>query len=114
VRYVIAVVAGTVLGFAMLMVGYVNRDAKRRGMNVALWTLLVFLPNAIGFILYFLLRHPLQMNCPQCGTGVSARYNFCPNCRHNLRPSCPQCKREVRTADKYCPYCAQELPAVTR
>ncbi len=113
VRYLIAVVAGSVLAFAMLMVGYVNRDAKRRGMNVALWTLLCFLPNAIGFILYFLLRHPLQINCPQCGTTLRQNFNFCPQCKYNLHPACPQCQHALEPGDKYCPYCAHELASAT-
>ena len=37
--------------------GYIYADAKRRGMNALLWTLLaMLLPKPIGFIAYFLLR----------------------------------------------------------
>ena|ERR1700685_4524913 len=101
------------LAIFILLAGYVNRDAKRRGMNSGLWTFLVVVlwPAyfAIGFIIYFLMRQPLPYNCPQCATTVAARYNFCPNCKCNLHPSCPQCKQEVVESDKYCPYCAQEL-----
>jgi hypothetical protein len=98
--------------FLLLLFGYVNRDAKRRGMNSTLWTVLsIFVPYLIGVIIYFLIREPLPYNCPQCGAIVSARFNFCPECKYNLRPSCPQCKREVRMEDKYCPYCGQELAA---
>jgi len=97
-------------GFVLLFFGYINRDAKRRGMNSTLWTLLaIFVPYLIGIIIYFLMREPLPYNCPGCGAVVNARFNFCPECKHNLRPSCPQCKREIRLEDKYCPYCAQEL-----
>lgn len=100
-----------VLGCILMLLGYINRDAKRRGMNSTLWTLLaIFVPYAIGVIIYFLMREPRPYNCPACGALVNARFNFCPDCKHNLRPSCPQCKREVRLEDKYCPYCAQELP----
>jgi Double zinc ribbon len=103
----------------LLLIGYVNRDAKRRGMNSTLWTFLVLVLApayfAIGFIIYFLMREPLPYNCPQCGATVGARFNYCPNCKCNLHPSCPQCKREVMETDKYCPYCAEELtPAVAR
>jgi len=60
VQVLIATLAGTVLGIVMLLVGYVNRDAKRRGMNYALWTVLVLLiPNAIGYIIYFVVRQPI-------------------------------------------------------
>jgi hypothetical protein len=101
----------------IFMIAYVNRDASRRGMNSALWTILVllFLPTwgLIGLIIYLLMREPLPYNCPQCGATVGARFNFCPNCKCNLHPSCPQCKREVVETDKYCPYCAYELAAAT-
>jgi RNA polymerase subunit RPABC4/transcription elongation factor Spt4 len=99
---------------AMLsMLGYVYRDAKRRGMNAGLWTLLVLILSPayllIGLIIYLLVREPLPYNCPQCATTVNARFNFCPNCKYNLHPACPQCQREVGDTDKFCPYCAREL-----
>ena len=101
-----------VAGIAFLG-GYVNRDAKRRGMNSTLWTFLVLLliPAylATGFIIYFLIREPLPYDCPQCNASVSARFNFCPKCKCNLRPACPQCRREVQLGDRYCSNCAFEL-----
>ena len=104
------------LAFFIFLTGYVNRDARRRGMSSGLWTFLVIVlfPAyfAIGFIIYFLMREPLPYNCPQCGATVGARFNYCPNCKCNLHPSCPQCKREVAEIDKYCPYCGQTLGAV--
>ncbi len=97
----------------IFLIAYVNRDAKRRDMNTALWTLLVILLlpawGFLGFVIYFLMREPLPYDCPQCGKSVGARFNFCPNCKCNLHPSCPNCKREVVETDKFCPYCAQEL-----
>ncbi len=104
-----------VMAVFIFMVAYVNRDAARRGMNAALWTILilVFLPTwgLIGLIIYFLMREPLPYPCPQCNSTVSARFNFCPNCKCNLQPSCPQCKREVAELDKFCPYCGNDLAA---
>jgi hypothetical protein len=104
---------GLVLSCFVFLIGYVNRDARRRGMNSALWTLLVIvmLPSLafVGFLIYFLMRDPLPYPCPQCGKLVGPRFNFCPNCKCNLHPSCPNCKREVGESDKYCPYCAHEL-----
>ena len=102
-----------VMATFIFLIAYVNRDAKRRGMNSTLWTLLVvvLLPAStfIGFLIYFLMREPLPYDCPQCGKAVGARFNFCPNCKCNLHPSCPNCKREVVETDKFCPYCAYEL-----
>jgi len=112
------IITGASLVFAVMvfMVGYVNKDAKRRGMHSALWTflVLVLMPGylVLGFIIYLLMREPLPYNCPQCGTTVGARFNFCPNCKCNLHPACPQCKREVAETDKFCPYCGQDLAAV--
>ena len=109
------IITGVSLCFAIIifMVAYVNQDAKRRGMNSTLWTflVLVLMPGylVLGFIIYLLMREPLPYNCPQCGTTVGARFNFCPNCKCNLHPSCPNCKREVSENDKYCAYCGQDL-----
>jgi Cyanate permease len=111
----IVTAASIPLSAFFLLVGYVNRDARRRGMNSTLWTILVVILSGgwlmLGFFIYFLMREPLPYNCPQCGTTVGARFNYCPNCKCNLRPSCPQCKREVGELDKFCPYCATELNA---
>jgi len=99
----------------IFMIAYVNRDAVRRGMNSALWTILVilFLPSwgLIGFVIYLLMREPLPYPCPQCGSTVGARFNFCPNCKCNLHPACPQCKREVAELDKFCANCGADLPS---
>jgi hypothetical protein len=103
------------LAIIIFLVAYVNRDASRRGMSSALWTILVIilLPawGFIGFVIYFLMREPLPYPCPQCGNTVGARFNFCPNCKCNLHPSCPQCKREVAETDKFCPNCGNDLKA---
>jgi hypothetical protein len=109
------IIAGVSLVFSLIafMIAYVNKDAKRRGMHSALWTFLVIvlIPGyfILGFIIYLLMREPLPYNCPQCGTTVGARFNFCPNCKCNLHPACPQCKREVDETDKFCANCGQDL-----
>ncbi len=81
----------------LLLIGYINRDAKRRGMSPLrfgrLWRL--FIPNALGIILYFVLRQPLRGACPQCGYAVQTGFNFCPRCNYKLSPNCPQCQRLV-------------------
>ena len=116
----VGIIAAASLAFAIMifLVGYVNQDAKRRGMSSTLWTflVLVLMPGylVLGFIIYLLMREPLPYNCPQCGTTVGARFNFCPNCKCNLHPSCANCKREVAETDKFCAYCGNNLePAKT-
>ena len=62
------------LAATILLTGYVYGDAKRRAMNAVLWTLLVLLiPKPIGFIAYFLLRKPMLVACPSCGSPVGFR-----------------------------------------
>jgi len=104
------------LAACIFMIGYVNRDSRRRGMNSALWTwfVLLMLPTSagiIGFVIYLLLREPLSYPCPRCEKPVGPRFNFCPNCKCDLHPSCLTCKKEIVETDKFCPYCATELKA---
>src|SRR3974377_1722124 len=54
-RLFLGVLLGLVVAAYLLLVGYVNQDAKRRDMGQVLWTFLVILiPNGIGFLAYFL------------------------------------------------------------
>ena len=106
----LAILGGTILGCYILLIGYVNRDAGRRGMSRLGWTLLaIFIPNALGIVLYFVLRKPRIATCPQCGNALQPGFNFCPHCSYKLSPSCPQCQRAVGANDTYCPYCAASL-----
>ncbi|HWC16869.1 MAG TPA: zinc ribbon domain-containing protein [Terriglobales bacterium] len=101
---------GTVIAVYTMMVGYVTRDAKRRGMNRGLWIpLVIFMPGAIGLVLYFLLRQPIMMACPQCSASVIPGMNFCPQCRFQLAPTCHQCQRTVRITDVFCGNCGENL-----
>jgi RNA polymerase subunit RPABC4/transcription elongation factor Spt4 len=109
-RPLLGLLAGIGGGCFLLLIGYINRDSKRRGMSPTLWTIMaLIIPNALGIILYFLLRHPLRSTCPQCGTAVQTGFNFCPHCSYKLSPNCPQCQRVVSTNDLYCPYCGASM-----
>jgi RNA polymerase subunit RPABC4/transcription elongation factor Spt4 len=110
----ISIVGGAFLALFILLIGYVNADSKRRGMNSLLWTLLViFVPKAIGFLAYFLLRKPLLVdgirNCPSCGAGVGADFRFCPKCGYSFAPSCNHCGRGIRNDYAVCPYCGRPV-----
>lgn len=106
----LVMIAPTALALFVLLVGYIYADAKRRGMRHVMWTLLaVFIPNAIGIILYFLLRDPMPTTCRACGTLVKGTFAFCPKCGTVLRPSCPQCKRAVELGWTACAWCGQKL-----
>ncbi len=109
-RPLLGLLAGIAAGCYLLVIGYINRDAKLRGMSSILWTLVaILIPNGMGILLYFVLRRPRSSACPQCGTAVQAGFNFCPRCSCKLSPSCPQCQRVVGINDVYCPYCRTSL-----
>lgn len=65
----------------LLCLGYVYSDAGRRAMPAVLWILLaIFIPNLLGFLLYFALRRPLGSPCPSCGQLIAAEQRFCSWC----------------------------------
>jgi RNA polymerase subunit RPABC4/transcription elongation factor Spt4 len=97
------------------LIGYVNADARRRGMRYVVWTLLaIFIPNALGIILYFVLREPMMTPCPHCATLVKHGFAFCPACGTAVGEACPQCKKAVEPGWSHCPVCGAKLgpPAV--
>ena len=109
-RPLLGLLAGIGGGCYLLFIGYINRDAKRRGMSPILWTLVaILIPNGLGILLFFILRQPRSSACPQCGNAVQTGFNFCPRCNYKLSPSCPQCQRVVGVNDVYCPYCGTSL-----
>jgi Double zinc ribbon len=100
------------LGGYVLLVGYVWGDAKRRGMNHVLWTLLaIFIPNAIGIILYFILRDPVPVPCPSCGTLARKGHAYCASCGAVVRAACPQCRQPVEPGWHNCARCGAPIAA---
>ena len=94
----------------VLLVGYIYGDAKRRGMRPVLWLLLaIFIPNAIGILLYFILREPLLLNCPKCGAGAKPSFPFCPACGASLAETCPSCRSAIEPGWSHCARCGTEL-----
>lgn len=112
VASIVSFVYLAVLIIVPILVGvYVFRDASRRGMNAALWTLIaVLVPILVGFIIYLLVRgnYP-DLKCPQCGTPVRESYVSCPQCGARLKASCPSCSAPVEPDWKVCPRCASPL-----
>ncbi|HEX3572836.1 MAG TPA: zinc ribbon domain-containing protein [Acidobacteriaceae bacterium] len=101
---------GTALASYALLVGYVSRDVKRRNMPAALWMLIVvIMPGGIGAVVYFLLRQPTMIRCPNCTTELTAGVHFCPQCRFQVAPVCGQCFRGVQITDAYCPQCGHDV-----
>ena len=106
----ISIFGGIFLAIIILLIGYVNVDSKRRGMNSLLWTLLViFIPKALGFLAYFLLRKPLMIGCPKCGTSIGSDFRYCPKCGYAVTPMCRHCGRSIERDYVVCPYCGKEV-----
>ncbi|MGC1871574.1 MAG: PLDc N-terminal domain-containing protein [Acidobacteriaceae bacterium] len=84
----IGLVAGTFLAFWLLCLGYVYADSRRRAMPAVLWVLVaIFVPNLLGFLLYFAIRHPLGSPCSNCGQLIAAEQRFCSWCgRQSFAP----------------------------
>lgn len=86
---------GCLFSALILALGYVYGDARRRNMPAALWTLIAFfVPNLLGFLLYFVLRKPIATPCPQCGQPISVEQRFCSCCGYQrpvAGPPSPQC-----------------------
>jgi lipid-A-disaccharide synthase-like uncharacterized protein len=110
--YLVGAFATAMFFIWTLLVGYVYGDAKRRGMRYVLWTLLaIFIPNAIGFILYFIMRDPVMRNCLKCGALVSSKHSFCQSCGAALTNVCPQCRKTVEPGWSHCTNCGAGLKA---
>ena len=96
------------------LVAYVYADAKRRGMRPWPWALVAgCVPNALGFIAYFLLREPLLQPCGACGATTRRDCAFCPQCGAPHVRTCPACRRAVETAWAHCGHCGATLAAAT-
>jgi len=77
----LGLLVGVVIAIWILGLGYVNADARRRGMPPILWTIIAaFIPNLLGFLLYFALRRPVASPCPHCGQAMTAEQRFCSWC----------------------------------
>jgi hypothetical protein len=105
-----AIWPGVLVAVWVLLIGYVNADARRRGMRYVMWTLLaIFVTNFIGIILYFIFREPLPVRCDKCGAQSRPGFAYCPHCGAQLSSACPGCKRPVEAGWQRCAYCGAGL-----
>jgi Phospholipase_D-nuclease N-terminal/zinc-ribbon domain len=82
-----ALVFGIVSAIWLLCLGFVYADARRRDMRSVLWVLVAALfPHLLGFLLYFVMRHPIAATCNHCGMTVSNSVRFCSWCGTSLVP----------------------------
>lgn len=98
------------IALGVLLLGYVWGDARRRGMNHVLWTLLaLFIPYAVGIILYFVLRDPVPVPCPSCATPARKGHAYCASCGAAVRAVCPHCRQPVEAGWRNCASCGHAL-----
>jgi len=108
--FLLTLVGAVPLAIYVLLLGYVWSDARRRGMNHVLWTLLaLFIPYVVGVILYFLLREPVPVPCPACATPARKGHAYCAHCGTAVRTACPQCRQPVEAGWRNCAGCGQAL-----
>ncbi len=102
-----------VVGLLLLWIGigvYVYRDARERGMEPVLWTLVAMLiPYFVGLVVYLIVRQSRATTCAQCGRGVPADAAFCLHCGASLQVGCPACGRPVAAGAAFCPSCGTRL-----
>ncbi len=81
-----------------LALGYIYGDAKRRQMPAWAWVIAAsFIPNLIGFILYFVFRGPLLNPCSSCGTPIRGGEAFCSHCGCSQGSSVGRITADTRT-----------------
>jgi hypothetical protein len=104
------VLGPTLLAANILLIGYVYGDAKRRGMRYVMWTwLAILIPNAMGIVLYFILRDPMPVYCSHCGGMSKPGFAYCPRCGVAMAPCCPGCRRVSQKDWTHCAYCGTAL-----
>ena len=110
--FLLALLGVVPIALWVLLVGYVYGDARRRAMHGLLWTLLaIFIPSGIGIILYFILREPIAVPCPSCGTPARKGHAYCASCGGAVRRACAQCHQPVEASWRNCPSCGASLTA---
>ncbi len=95
---------------------FIYKDAKKRGMNAALWTVIgILAPGFIGLIVYLIVRgeHP-DLQCFSCGKPVSEAFAVCPYCGTALKEKCANCGYSLEAGWEKCPSCGSDIPEEQR
>ncbi|WP_434510431.1 zinc ribbon domain-containing protein [Desulfitobacterium sp. AusDCA] len=87
---------------------WVYKDARSKGLNAALWGLLILMTNLVGFIVYLIYKQN-NLTCYKCGALQSRFNSFCSHCGTEINESCPNCKAMINKGDHYCSRCGSKL-----
>ncbi len=108
--FLMTLIGAAALAVYVLLIGYIYSDARRRRMSHVLWTLLaIFIPSGVGIVLYFILRDPVPVPCPDCGTPAPKGHAYCSCCGGAVRTACPQCHQPVEAGWRNCVRCGVSL-----
>lgn len=75
------IAAALLLVLHIVLMVWVGRDAKARGLEGATWLILLFFTGVIGFIVYLFARPTGSLvQCPYCQNKRLAAAALCPHC----------------------------------
>ena len=103
----------------VIMCVWVYGDAKKRGMDEAIWLVIVIFTGLLGFIIYLIVRDPLS---PEFGgpttavstptftsqTSVQPQYGTTQPTASNIK-FCPSCGGKIQSTAKFCNGCGRNL-----
>lgn len=134
-KIVIAFLGAYAVAFWFCLVVWTFRDIQQRTRDVlvqVLATLLVFLFNLPGLLLYVILRPSEtlaevyarnleeesliqeiedRLACPNCKSRIEEDFVVCPECRTELKRICVACNRLLNLGWAVCPYCGTSANA---
>ncbi|MCQ2752242.1 MAG: zinc ribbon domain-containing protein [Coriobacteriales bacterium] len=129
VRIAFAIVCIILIFIYLLAIYWVHNDAKERGANAKVWTIIAIIPIA-GLIAYCLLRPKFTYaeqdeinrdmeltsrqlrnygNCSKCSYPIERNYIVCPSCGSKLRNVCNHCGYILEPDWAFCPACANAV-----
>ena len=79
----------SIIGAFILLGMWTYHDAKSRGLNAPLWTLIVLLgQNFIGLIVYLLVgRRETKIHCDNCNAVIQCNSKYCSSCGSTVKAS---------------------------
>lgn len=99
----------SVIAYWLLLSVWAGLDARWRGMSPWVWTIVLFIANFIGLLVYLLVRVRDPRACPQCKKRVHDRFSVCPYCGLEMLSRCPACRAYIQPGWRFCPGCKLDL-----
>jgi len=111
VSFIMLIALAFIAAVPIIVGVYVYKDAKRRNMDAALWTVVaVLVPGLVGLIIYLIVRgNHSDVICPACEKESSNTYVRCPHCGNPLKACCKNCNAVIDPSWKLCPQCGTEI-----